>query len=34
MGVMEKIHPRQFPITVKNLLQANQFGESLTSVDE
>ena len=34
MGVMEKIHLRQDSITVKKLLQANQFAESSTSVSE
>ena len=34
MGVMEKIHSRQVSITVKNLLQANQFAESSTSINE
>ena len=34
MGVMEKIHSRQISITVENLLQANQFAESSTSINE
>ena len=34
MGVKEKTHSRQASITVKNLLQANQFAESSTSIDE
>ena len=34
MRLMEKIQLRQISITVKNLLQANQFGESSTSIDE
>ena len=34
MGVMEKILLRQVSITVKNLLQANQFAESSTSISE
>ena len=34
MGVMEKIHLRQDSITVKKLLQANQFAENSTSVSE
>ena len=34
MGVVEKIHSIQTSITVKNLLQANQFAESLTSINE
>ena len=34
MEVMEKIHLRQDSITVKKLLQANQFAESSTSVSE
>ena len=34
MGVMEKIHSRQVSITVKNSLQANQFAESSTSINE
>ena len=34
MGVMEKILSRQVSITVKNLLQINQFAESLTSMNK
>ena len=34
MRVMEKIHSRQVSITVKNLLQAIQFAESSTSINE
>ena len=34
MGVMEKILLRQVSITVKNLLQVNQFAESSTSISE
>ena len=34
MGVMEKIHSKQVSITVKHLLQANQFAESSTSINE
>ena len=34
MGVMGKILLRQVSITVKNLLQANQFAESSTSISE
>ena len=34
MGVMEKTHSSQVSITVKNLLQVNQFAESSTSVNE
>ena len=34
MGVVEKIHSIQASITVKNLLQANQFAESWTSINE
>ena len=34
MGVTEKIHSRQLSITVKNLLQTNQFAESSTSINE
>ena len=30
MRIMEKTHSRQVSITVKNLLQANQFAETLT----
>ena len=33
-GVMQKFHSRQVSITVKNPLQANQFAESSTSVNE
>ena len=34
MGVMEKVHSRQVSLTVKNLMQANQFAETSTSVNE
>ena len=34
MRVMEKTHSRQVSIKVKNLLQANQFAESSTSINE
>ena len=34
MGVIEKIHSRQSSITVKNLLQVNEFAESSTSINE
>ena len=34
MGVVEKIHSRQVSVTVKNLLQTNQFAEISTSINE
>ena len=34
MRVTEKIHSRQVSITVKNLLQANQFADRSTLVNE
>ena len=34
MGVMEKIHSRQVSVTVKYLLQTNQFAEISTSINE
>ena len=34
MGVMEKAHLRRVSITVKNLLQVNQFAESSASINQ